>query len=96
MPANCIPVVKVIGPLQDEVGADNNKDVCIEPLSHRQHIILINGVTSASKFRIYPVQIANLGNKNVWLNTNSRLGTISEVMIEPNPSSRVDSKDHKV
>lgn len=67
-----------------------HKNVCIEPLSHRQDIILINGVTSASKSGVYPVQVANLGNKDVWLNTNSRLGTISECMVEPDMSSRVD------
>lgn len=85
VPANSISVNKVVGPLQDVVGTDH-KDVCFEPLSHRQNVILINGVTSASK----SVQVANLGNKDVWLNMNSRLGTISECMVEPDPSSRVD------
>lgn len=89
VPANSISVVKVVGPLQDVVGAEH-KDVCIEPLSHRQDVILINGVTSASKSGVYPVQVANLGNKDVWLNMNSRLGTISECMVEPDPGSRVD------
>lgn len=89
VPANSISVVKVVGPLQAVVGVDH-KEICIEPLSHRQDIILINGVTFASKSGVYPVQVANLRNKDVWLNMNSRLGTIRECMVQPDMSSRVD------
>lgn len=72
------------GPLQ------NVEDVCIEPLPHRQDVILINGVTSVSKFGVFSVQVANFGNKDVWLNVKSRLGTLSKCMVEPDPRSRID------
>lgn len=78
-----------LGLLQNVVGADH-KDVCIEPLPHRQDVILINRVTSVSKFGVYSVQVANLGNKDGWLNVKSRLGTLSKCMVEPDPSSRID------
>ena len=57
----------------------------IEPLATRQDVIIIYSVSSASIFSVYPVQVANLDEKDIWIKANSRLGTVSECVIDLEP-----------
>lgn len=56
--------------------------MCIEPLATQQDVILVNSVSSASKSSVYPVHVANLDEKDIWIKANRRFGIVSECVIE--------------
>ena len=55
----------------------------------RQDIILIKSVSSVLKSSVYPVQVVNLVEKDIWIKAYSSLGIVRKCVIEPHQDSQI-------
>lgn len=55
----------------------------------RQDIILIKSVSSVLKSSVYPVQVVNLVEKDIWIKAYSSLGIVRKCVIEAHQDSQI-------
>ena len=75
IPGNSASVVNVVGPSAKQ-GCVDDSFVCIEPLANEQNFVLLNTVAE-SRAGCFPVLVANLTQRDVWIRPKTRVGLVS-------------------
>lgn len=88
VPANSIRFVHVRGPHRKHWKFPSTP-ICIEPSSQIDSLLIINTVVEQGS-GAYAVPVANLTSTDIWIPPRTRLGLMSECMLEPSSVSKVE------
>lgn len=88
VPANSISFVHVRGPHRKHWKFPSTP-ICIEPSSQIDSLLIINAVVEQGS-GAYAVPVANLTSTDIWIPPRTRLGLMSECMLEPSSVSKVE------
>lgn len=88
VPANSISFVHVRGPHRKHWKFPLTP-ICIEPSSQIDRLLIINTVVEQGS-GAFAVPVANLTSTDIWIPPRTRLGLMSECMLEPSSVSKVE------
>ncbi|XP_052674670.1 uncharacterized protein LOC128156537 [Crassostrea angulata] len=88
VPANSIRFVHVRGPHRKHWKFPSTP-ICIEPSSQIDSLLIINTVVEQGS-GAYAVPVAYLTSTDIWIPPRTRLGLMSECMLEPSSVSKVE------